>query len=125
MLYDYNCECGNTQEAVRKMDNRFNAPDCDECGKETTLGISLCGGFKITGGGVHSPGFSARTGKGRYKFDEPVGPLDKRSKAYQKKMDDESSKHYGPGQSASMNSKEFKEFSTRRDQLDKGQTNFR
>jgi putative FmdB family regulatory protein len=125
MIYEYKCgHCENVQEGMRSVANREDAPVCNECGKETSLIISIAGGFKISGGGVYSSGFSSRTGKGRYKFAEGVGPLDKRSKAYQKKQDDDASRHYGPGQSCSMDSKEFKKFSQTRDGMDQGRSRF-
>jgi hypothetical protein len=121
MIYEYKCgHCENVQEGIRSVANREDAPVC----RETSLIISIAGGFKISGSGVHSPGFSSRSGRGRYKFAEGVGPLDKRSKAYQKKQDDASSKHYGPGQSCSMDSKEFKRYSQTRDGMDQGRSRF-
>lgn len=125
MIYEYECEyCSNIQEGMRSVSNREDAPKCKKCGKDTHLIISIAGGFKISGGGVYSSGFSSRSGKGKYKFADPVGPLDKRSKAYQKKQDDDASKHYGPGQSCSMDSKEFKRYSQTRDGMDQGRSRF-
>lgn len=125
MIYEYECNsCEHIQEGVRSVADRGNTPECAECGGDMKLIISIAGGFKISGEGAYNSGFQSRTGKGKFLFDKPVGPLDPRSKAYQKKHDDESSKYYGPGQSAGMSSKEFKEWSGKRDQLDKGRTRF-
>jgi hypothetical protein len=107
------------------MDDREDSPDCEVCSGEMKLIFSICGGFKVTGEGAHSSRFQARTGKGRYLFDKPVGPLDKRSRAYQKQQDDAHSTHYGPGQSCSMSNSEFKAYSDKRDGLNRGQTRFK
>lgn len=125
MIYEYKCDaCESVQEAFRKVATRFDSPKCEGCAGETELIMSIAGGFKISGAGAYNSGFQSRDGKSRNLFDKPVGPLDKGSKAYQKKHDDASSKYYGPGQSASMTSKEFKEYSSKRDQVDGGRSKF-
>lgn len=125
MIYEYQCKtCENIQEGIRTVANRNDSPDCRECGKETNLIVSVSGGFKITGGGVYNSNFQSRGTKGGFNMAPPVGPLDPRSKAYQKKHDDAASRHYGPAQSCSMDSKEFKKYSSTRDQMAKGRTDF-
>ena len=50
MIYEYKCgHCENVQEGIRSVANREDAPVCSECGKETSLIISIAGGFKISG----------------------------------------------------------------------------
>ena len=54
-----------------------------------------------------------------------VGPLSKKSKAYQKKKDDENSKYYAPHQTFGTSGVNgFKGRQTKREQMKKGQTNF-
>lgn len=41
-IYTAQCQCGNRQDYVRKVDDRHNTPNCDKCGDATTLAITAC-----------------------------------------------------------------------------------
>jgi putative FmdB family regulatory protein len=125
MIYEYKCKsCEVVQEAFRKVATRLETPVCEVCTGETELIMSVAGGFKIKGEGAYNSNFQSRSGKSRQLFDNPVGPLDPRSRAFEKKQDDASSKYYGPGQSSSMNTTERREYNRKVDGMDHGGTKF-
>lgn len=97
-IYDYTCpDCGTGVEKFRKLSERTDPVECT-CGSSMEQKVTATAGFKISGAGVASPGYS-HNGKGlAYKRDVPVGPMAPGSKAYQKSKDEENSKYYGPGQ---------------------------
>ncbi len=97
-IYDFSCpECGNKTEVFCKIAEREDARPCD-CGGELTQDITATAGFKITGTGAYNSGYCHNGRSLEFKRDKPVGPNNKKSRAYEKKMDDASSKNYGPGQ---------------------------
>jgi len=100
MIYEYNCtECELSVEKIRKMSEREDPVDC-ECGAEMLPIITGGAGFRIIGSGVASPGYKHNGAKKKFKRGRPVGPMDSRSKAFEKSQDDKSSIYYGPGQNA-------------------------
>ena len=48
-IYEYRCDCGCTTAKMRKMDERDNICNCENCGKPAKRVASL-GSFKIKGG---------------------------------------------------------------------------
>ena len=98
MIYEYDCtECDISVEKIRRMSEREDPLAC-ECGAAMLPIITGGAGFKITGGGVASAGYKHNGPKMKYKRGRPVGPLDSRSKAYEKNKDEGASSYYGPGQ---------------------------
>lgn len=100
MIYEYECtECELSVEKIRRMSEREDPLAC-ECGAAMLPIITGGAGFKITGGGVASAGYSHNGEKKKWKRGRPIGPMDARSKASEKNRDDKASKFYGPGQTA-------------------------
>tara|TARA_B100000780_G_C21121943_1_gene454526 strand:+ start:2346 stop:2711 length:366 start_codon:yes stop_codon:yes gene_type:complete len=100
MIYEYDCtECEVSVEKMRRMSEREDPVAC-ECGANMLPIITGGAGFKIQGGGVASSGYKHNGPKLKFKRGRPVGPLDSRSKAYEKNKDESSSTYYGPGQNA-------------------------
>ena len=66
-LYEYICKnCGNRIERMRRMSERADAPDCDQCGSEdTTLALSASAFLGAnSGGGGNACSTSTWTGGG-------------------------------------------------------------
>jgi putative FmdB family regulatory protein len=101
MIYEYECKsCEITREAIRKMSERTDPIACLNCEGPMSQVITGGAGFKIGGAGVASPGYKHHGPKTKYGRGRPVGPLDSRSKAYEKNKDEKSSTYYAPGQGA-------------------------
>jgi putative FmdB family regulatory protein len=99
MIYEYECKtCEITREAMRKMAEREDPLECLECGGNMLPMITGGAGFKINGTGAYSSGYKHHGPKTKYGRGRPVGPLDKRSKAYEKNKDEKASSYYAPGQ---------------------------
>jgi putative FmdB family regulatory protein len=98
MIYEYNCAaCETSVEKIRKMSEREDPLVC-ECGANMLPIITGGAGFSIQGSGVASPGYKHNGPKMKFKRGRPVGPLDSRSKAFEKNKDEKASTYYGPGQ---------------------------
>lgn len=55
-LYTYECESGHRTEAMRRIDDRNDAPECSACGLETSLRIVPTQIQPVLGGG-NFPGY--------------------------------------------------------------------
>lgn len=98
-VYDFSCtECGAPTEVFCKLSEREDERHCKECGGLLAQRLTATAGFRISGGGTYSPGYSHNGKSLEFKRDKPVGPNNKKSRAYEKKMDESVSKNYGPGQ---------------------------
>lgn len=100
MIYEYECtECDLSVEKIRKMSEREDPVTCT-CGAEMLPIITGGAGFSIHGAGVASVGYKHNGPNKKFKRGRPVGPMDSRSKSFEKNQDDKASSYYGPGQNA-------------------------
>ena len=47
-IYEYRCDCGCTTTKIRKVEERDNPCDCENCGKNTKRVVST-GSFRVKG----------------------------------------------------------------------------
>tara|TARA_R110001592_G_scaffold240122_2_gene500126 strand:- start:915 stop:1265 length:351 start_codon:yes stop_codon:yes gene_type:complete len=112
-IYTYTCSsCGENEDHLVSYEKRTDDQDCN-CGQKMKYEFSACA-FKPSVGGAH---------KGRL-IAPDVGPLSKKSKAWQKKMDDKNSQFYAPGMHGSMTASGRKDFNYKAREMAKGNGNF-
>ena len=113
-IYQFDCTgCGQSTDTLMKYNEREAGITC-ECGEHAVPVMTTCA-IKPSVGGAH---------RGRITPPD-VGPLSKKSRAYQKKKDDENSKFYAPDQTFGVGGVNgFKERTIKQKQMKKGQTNF-
>ena len=109
-VYQFDCTgCGESTDILMKYSEREEGITCD-CGSHADAVITACR-IKTSGMARLTP--------------PDVGPLSKKSRAYQKKKDDENSKFYAPDQTFGQGSlNKFKETKRRMVEADKGKTDF-
>ena len=113
-VYQFDCTgCGESTDVLMKYSEREAGITCD-CGSHAGAVITACQ-IKPSLGGAH---------KGRIMAPD-VGPLSKKTKAYQKKKDDENSKFYAPDQTFGTGGVNgFKARQIKRNEMKQGKTNF-
>ena len=109
-IYQFNCTgCGESTDTLMKYSEREAGITCD-CGSHADAVITACR-IKTSGMARITP--------------PDVGPLSKKSKAYQKQQDDKHSKYYAPDQTFGQGSvNKFKETQSKELASRKGKTNF-
>ena len=100
-IYQFNCTgCGQSKDELMSYDDRKAGITC-ECGSQMEYEFSACH-FKPSADGAHAGRMN--------KSGTPVGPLNPKTKAYQKRNDEANSKYYAPDQTFGQGSvKKFKE----------------
>ena len=113
-IYQFDCtECGKSTDTLMKYNEREAGITC-HCGSHADAVMTACA-LRPSIGGAHGGRLSP----------PDVGPLSKKTKAYQKKKDDENSKFYAPDQTFGQGSiKKFKETQRKEGQMQSGKTNF-
>ena len=109
-VYQFDCTgCGQSTDTLMKYSEREAGITCD-CGSHADAVITVCQ-IKVSGMARIAP--------------PDVGPLSKKTKAYQKQQDDKHSKYYAPDQTFGQGSvKKFKETKRKEAEALKGKTNF-
>ena len=109
-IYQFDCTgCGQSTDTLMKYNEREAGITCD-CGSHADAVITACR-IKTAGMARITP--------------PDVGPLSKKSRAFQKKKDDENSKFYAPDQTFGQGSvKKFTKMKDKQYEMSKGKSKF-
>ncbi len=111
-IYTFKCPtCESETNELMSWKDKDKGVPC-ECGDHMSSIVTAPMMITDFGSG---PGFGGR----KRPIAPSVGPLDKNTKAYQKKKDEENSKFFKPGMHHSMNAKQRAEFKKTQDGLGK------